>query len=138
MHENLDREDEIKTPTDRSFGVVFTIVFLFLGIWMAWKGRSEAWVFLVSAALLFVVALARPFILNPFNQAWMKFGLLLSCVVNPVILGVVFFLIISPMAILRKLLGKDSLHLKFNPNTDSYWISRNPPGPKTGSMSRQF
>ena len=138
MHENLDREDEIKTPTDQSFGVVFTIVFLSLGIWMVWKGRSEAWVLLVSAALLFVVALARPFILNPFNQAWMKFGLLLSCVVNPVILGVVFFLIISPMAILRKLLGKDSLRLKFDPNTNSYWISRNPPGPKTGSMSRQF
>ncbi len=138
MHENLDREDKIKAPSDWSFGIVFTIVFLSLGIWMLWKERSEAWVFLVSAALLFVVALARPSMLNPFNLAWMKFGLLLSRVVNPIILGIVFFLVISPMAILRRLLGKDSLHLKFNPNTDSYWITRNPPGPKTGSMSRQF
>jgi len=138
MHENLDREDKIKTPSDWSFGIVFTVVFLSLGIWMLWKERSEEWVFLVGAALLFVVALARPSMLNPFNLAWMKFGLLLSRVVNPIILGIVFFLVISPMAILRRLLGKDSLHLKFNPNTDSYWITRNPPGPKTGSMSRQF
>ena len=138
MHEDLDREEEIKVSSDRSFGIVFLLVFLAVGIWMVSGGHSEGWLFLAGSVILFVVALARPSILGPLNRAWFKFGLLLSRVVNPFILGVVFFLVITPMAVFRRLLGKDSLHLKSNPCLESYWIDRNPPGPKPSSMTRQF
>ena len=138
MHENLNRVEEIEVSSDRSFGMVFTLVFLAVGIWVVSGGQSEGWFFLAGAALFFTVALARPSILGPLNRAWMKFGLLLGRVANPLILGVVFFLVITPMAVVRRLLGKDSLHLKSKSGLESYWIDHNPPGLKPGSMTRQF
>ena len=138
MHENLNREEEIKVSSDRSFGMVFTLVFLAVGIWVLSGGRSEGWLFLAGSVILLVVTLARPSILGPLNRAWFKFGLLLGQVVNPLILGVVFFLVITPIAVIRRLLGKDSLRLKSKPSLESYWIDRNPLGPKPGSMTRQF
>ena len=91
MHENLDREEEIKVSSERSFGMVFTLVFLAVGIWVLSGGRSEGWFFLAGSVILFVVALVRPSILDPLNRAWFKFGFLLGLVVKPLILGVVFF-----------------------------------------------
>ena len=137
MHENLNRE-EIKVSSDQSFGIVFALVFLAVGIWVVSDGQSKGWFFFVSAALFLVVAIARPSILGPLNRAWAKFGLLLGRVINPVILGFVFFLVVTPMAVIRRLLGKDSLHLKSNPDLKSYWIDRRPAGPKFGSMTKQF
>ncbi len=138
MHENLDREEEIKVSSDQSFGIVFTLVFLAVGTWTVSGGQSEGWLFLASAVLFFIVAMARPSVLGPLNRAWMKLGLLLSRVANPLILGVVFFLILTPIAVIRRLLGKDSLHLGSKPGLESYWIDRTPPGPKPGSMTKQF
>ena len=78
--------------SDRSFGAVFTLVFLAIGIWVLSRGRSEGWFFLAGSCILFAVALARPSILGPPNRAWFKFGFLLGLVVNPLIFGgVVFF-----------------------------------------------
>ena len=138
MHENLDRVEEIEVSSDRSFGMVFSLVFLAVGIWMVLGSHPEGWLFLAGSVILFVITLARPSILGPLNRAWFKFGLLLGQVVNPLILGVVFFLVITPMAVIRRLLGKDSLRLKSKPSLESYWIDRNPLGPKPGSMTRQF
>ena len=138
MHEDLDRAEEIKLSSDRSFGIVFLLVFLAIGIWMVLGSHSEGWLFLAGSVILFVVTLARPSILGPLNRAWFKFGLLLGQVVNPLILGVVFFLVITPMAVIRRLLGKDSLHLKSKSDLKSYWIDRSPAGPKFGSMTKQF
>ena len=137
MHENLDKE-EIKVSSDRSFGIVFTLVFLTVGAWVVSSGQSKGWLFFVSAALFFVVAIARPSILGPLNRAWAKFGLLLGQVFNPILLGVVFFLVVTPIAVVLRLLGKDSLHLKSKPDLKSYWIDRSPAGPKFGSMTKQF
>ena len=138
MHENLDKEEEIKVSSDRSFGIVFTLVFLAMGVWVVSGGQSKGWLFFVSAALFFVVAIARPSILGPLNRAWAKFGLLLGQVFNPLLLGVIFFLVVTPMAVIRRLLDKDSLHLKFKSDLESYWIDRSPAGPKFGSMTKQF
>ena len=107
MHESLDREEEVKVSSDRSFGIVFALVFLAVGIWMVLGGQSEGRLFFVGSALFFVIALACPSVLGPFNRAWMKFGLLLSRVVNPLLLGVVFFIIINPLAVVSKKFGKD-------------------------------
>ena len=138
MHENLDKEEEIKVSSDRSFGIVFTFVFLAVGAWVVSGGQSKGWLFFVSAALFLVVTIARPSILGPLNRAWAKLGLLLGQVFNPILLGVVFFLVVTPMAVIRRLLGKDSLHLKSKSNLESYWIDRSPAGPKFGSMTKQF
>ena len=138
MHEDLDRAEEIKLSSDRSFGIVFLLVFLAMGIWMVLGSHPEGWLFLAGSVILFVVTLARPSILSPLNRAWFKFGLLLGQVVNPLILGAIFFLVVTPMAVIRRLLGKDSLRLKSKPSLGSYWIDRNPLGPKPGSMTRQF
>ena len=137
MHENLDKE-EIKVSSDRSFGIVFTLVFLAVGGWVVSEGQSKGWLFFVSAVLFLVVAIARPSILGPLNRAWAKFGLLLGQVFNPLLLGVVFFLVVTPIAVVLRLWGKDSLHLKSNPDLKSYWIDRSPAGPKFGSMTKQF
>jgi len=138
MHENLDRIEEIKVSSNRSFGMVFTFVFLVVGTWIIFGGSSVGWYFLAGAIVFFVVAIIFPSLLGPFNRAWFKFGLLLGRLFNPVILGFVFFLVVTPMGIIRRLLGKDSLHLKPKPNLKSYWIDRNPQGPKLGSMTKQF
>ena len=138
MHENLDKEEEINLSSNRSFGIVFTLVFLAFGVWVVSGGQSKGWLFFVSAALFLVVAIARPSILGPLNRAWAKLGLLLGQVFNPILLGVIFFLVVTPIAVIRRLLGKDSLHLKFKSNLESYWIDRSPAGPKFGSMTKQF
>ena len=138
MHENLDKEEEIKVSSDRSFGIVFTLVFLAVGVWVVSGGQSKGWFFFGSAALFLVVAIARPSILGPFNRSWAKFGLLLGQVFNPLRLGVVFFLVVTPIAIALRLSGKDLLDLKSKSNLESYWIDRNPAGIKFGSMTKQF
>jgi large-conductance mechanosensitive channel len=138
MHENLDRLEEIKVSSNGSFGMVFTLVFLVVGIWQVSTEKSLGWYFFASAILIFIVAIKFPSLLGPFNRVWFKFGLLLGQVVNPVILGLVFFLVVTPIGTVRRLLGKDSLQLKPKPNLKSYWIDRNPPGPKLGSMTKQF
>ena len=138
MHENLDREEEVKVSSDRSFGIVFTLVFLAVGVWVVSGGQSKGWLFFVGAALFLVVELVRPSILGPLNRAWAKFGLLLGQVFNPLLLGVVFFLVVTPIAVVLRLSGKDSLHLKSKPDLKSYWIDRSPAGPKFGSMTKQF
>ena len=138
MHENLDKEEEVKVSSDRSFGIVFTLVFLAVGIWVVSGGQSKGWFFFVGAALFLVVAIARPSILGPLNRAWAKFGLLLGQVFNPLLLGVVFFLVVTPIAVALRLLGKDSLHLKSKPDLKSYWMDRSPASPKFGSMTKQF
>jgi hypothetical protein len=118
--------------------MVFTLVFLAMGIWQTSAGKSLGWYFFASAILFFIVTITFPSLLGPFNRAWFKFGLLLGQAVNPVILGLVFFLVVTPIGIVRRLLGKDSLHLKPKPNLKSYWIERNPQGPKLDSMTKQF
>jgi len=138
MHENFNRVEEIKVSSDRSFGIVFMFVFSVVGMWQISLGKSLGWYFFASATLFFIAAITFPSLLGPFNRAWFKFGLLLGQAVNPIILGFVFFLVVTPIGIARRLLGKDSLHLKPRPNLKSYWIDRNPPGPKLGSMTKQF
>ena len=138
MHEDLDKEEEVKVSSDRSFGIVFTLVFLAVGVWVVSEDQSKGWLFFVSAALFLVAAIVRPSILGPLNRAWAKFGLLLGQVFSPLLLGVVFFLVVTPISIILRLWGKDSLYLKFKPDLKSYWINRSPAGPKFGSMTKQF
>ncbi|MCL0045319.1 SxtJ family membrane protein [Nitrospinaceae bacterium] len=138
MHENLDREEETEWFSNLSLGITFVFIFLIIGILLIMVGSFSGWLFLICSILFLIVSLTKPTILTPLNLAWTKLGLLLSKIFNPIFLGVIFFLIITPIAIIRKIFGKSALRLKSKPSVESYWIIRNPPGPKTGSMTMQY
>ncbi len=137
-HEDFTRKEEIRGPSDRSFGVVFAVVFALLGVWPVFSGRPvRSWAIGVGLAFI-VLALGKPALLRPANCVWMKFGLLLGRVVNPVVTALLFYTVFTPMGILMRLLGKDLLRLGYEPEASSYWIERRPPGPKPETMSQQF
>ncbi len=130
--------DAGERSSDRSFGFVFAAVFALIGLYNLWhSGRAWPWLALVAAAFL-AVALIRPALLAPLNKLWMKLGLLLGAIVNPLVLGLLFFLVFTPMALIARLVGKDFLRLKRRPEAKSYWILREPPGPEPVSMKDQF
>jgi len=85
-----------------------------------------------------LVALIKPTLLTGLNKLWIKLGLLLGKVVSPIALGILFYIIITPIGLLIRINGKDPLRLKFDPNAKSYWIPREPPGPPPDSFKNQF
>jgi hypothetical protein len=137
-HEAFSREENIVAGSDRSFGFVMAGAFALLSLLNAWYvGRIWPWTTGV-AALFLAAALLRPAILNPLNRIWLKFGLLLHRIVNPVIMGLLFFGTVLPTGLVMRALGKDLLRLKRQPDADSYWIVRQPPGPSPETMKDQF
>ncbi len=139
-HESFDREDKVKVGSERSFGFVFTGFFAIVGGVKAWAGHDPLWVgvWFAAAGVVLVLALAAPSLLRPFNLLWFKFGLLLHHIVSPLVMGLMFFVVITPIAWLMRALGKRPLHLQFEPAAQSYWIPRTPPGPPPDSMKQQF
>ncbi len=136
FHEDYARQ--IEAGSDKSFGVVFAVVFAIIGVFPMWGGGSPAyWAFGLSAVFL-LLALARPGTLKPLNRIWHLVGLGLSKVVNPLVLGFLFFVTITPMALVMRMMGKDLLRLKFDSAAESYWIERTPAGPEPETMNRQF
>jgi len=93
---------------------------------------------LFLAALFLVAALLRPSLLNPLNLLWLRFGLLLQKIVNPVIMALLFFGTVLPTGLVMRMMGKDPLRLRREPDAESYWIVRVPPGPSPETMKDQF
>ena len=121
--------------SNKSFGIVFFIVFLLISIYPLIKnGELRLWS-LIVALIFLILGLLNSKILTPLNSIWFKFGLLLGKVVSPVIMGIIFFLVVTPTGFLMKLFKKDILNLKFKSNNKSYWIKKN--GPKS-KMKNQF
>jgi hypothetical protein len=138
FHENLGRAPAAKSSSNRAFGFVFTGAALVLALFpLAGGGAVNWWLAWVAAAFL-LAALLFPRVLAPLNIAWQKFGQVLHRIVNPLIMGVLFFVTVTPTALIMRALGKVPLHLKFDARADSYWIERDPPGPDPKSMNRQF
>lgn len=138
IHEDLSRDDTPKTSSDRFFGLLFFVVFLLLALWPLLKGKPVYLLPLGIALAFLAVALIVPKWLAPLNRLWMKFGELLHRIVSPVILGIMFFGVITPVGWLMRLAGKDLLRTKFDRDATSYWIPREPPGPEKSSLKRQF
>jgi hypothetical protein len=129
---------DLKPGSDRNFGFVFAAVFALISCWPLIHGEAPRWIGLGFAAAFGVAAVARPSLLRPLNLAWFRFGLLLHRVVSPLVMGLVFFLCITPMAWLMRLRGKDPLGLARGSEAKSYWIVREPPGPSPTSLRNQF
>ncbi len=124
--------------SDRAFGIVFAVMFCLIGLWPVMSGRpSRPWA--LGLALLFLAAaFLTPRLLAPLNRLWFRLGLVLHHVVNPIVMGLVYFAAVVPTALIVRARGKDLLRLKRDPAAESYWIKRDPPGPPAGSMSNQF
>jgi saxitoxin biosynthesis operon SxtJ-like protein len=138
LHEDFSREEHVKAGTDRGFGFVFAGFFAILAAFSLWHGSTTwHWTLPISAAFL-AVALTFPRLLNPLNRLWLKFGLLLYKVMNPLVLGLLFFVTIMPIGLVMRAFGKDFLRLRLDRSAKSYWIDRTPPGPPPQSMRNQF
>ena len=128
------KNTEIKISSNKSFGIVFFIVFLLIAIYpLINNGGLRIWSFIISIIFL-VLGLTNSKVLTPLNKLWFKFGLLLGRIVSPVIMAVIFFLVVTPIGLFMRMIGRDLLNLKFNKNK-SYWIEKS--GPKS-KMSNQF
>ena len=137
-HERLADGETAKGGSDRGFGVFFAVVFFVIGLFPLLNGGPpRAWALGVAAALL-AAAFVRPALLAPFNRVWFRFGLLLQRVVNPLVMAVIYFAVVTPTGLIMRALGKDALRLRYDPDAQSYWIHRDPPGPERESMQNQF
>ncbi len=137
-HERLSATEDIQGSSDRSFGIVMAVVFTIVGAWPLLSEGPPRWWALIAAALFYGVALLRPALLAPLNRLWFRFGLLLNRVTSPVIMGLLFYGVMTPYAYILRWLGKDLLRLRFDPSAESYWIERKPPGPAPETIKRQF
>jgi len=137
-HEDLSRDQRVEASSDRSFGLVFAGVFLIVACWPLLHRGSPRWWAFVVAALFAILALWKPALLAVPNRLWTKLGLLLSKVVSPIAMGVLFYCVITPIGALMRLTGKDPLRLRRDAAANSYWIPRKPPGPPPDSMTNQF
>ena len=128
------KNTEIKIGSNKSFGVVFFIVFLLIAIYpLINNDELRIWSLVVSIIFL-ILGLINSKVLTPLNKLWFKFGLLLGKVISPLIMGIIFFLVVTPTALIMRIIGKDLLNLKFN-NKKTYWIEKT--GPKS-KMKNQF
>ena len=126
--------DDIKISSNRNFGIVFFIVFLLVAVYPILKGNDiRIWSLLISFAFL-ILGLTNSKLLTPLNKLWFKFGLLLGKIVTPLIMGFIFFIVVTPIGILMRLLRKDLLNLKYD-KKKTYWIEKT--GPKS-KMKNQF
>jgi hypothetical protein len=117
-------KNKIKISSNKSFGIVFFIFFLIISIYPLFNGGNiRIWLFFFSIVFL-ILGLLNSKILSPLNKIWFKFGILLGNVVSPIIMGIVFFLIVTPISITMKLLGKNFLNLKKD-KKKTYWIKKN-------------
>jgi hypothetical protein len=124
-------------PSNRKFGALFALVFTGAAAYLYFEA-SSAWPIATLLALLFAAAaLIAPTLLAPLNRLWFRFGLLLGRVVSPLVLGLIFFAIITPVSLIARLAGRDALLMKKR-KVASYWVARDPPGPEPGSLRNQF
>ena len=126
--------DEIKISSNRSFGIVFFIVFLLIALYPLIKGNDLRIWSLVISFIFLALGLVNSKILTPLNRLWFKFGLLLGRFISPLVMGIIFFIVVTPTGIIMRLFKKDLLNLKYN-KKETYWINKS--GPKS-KMKNQF
>ena len=126
--------DDVNISSNRSFGIVFFAIFLLVAIYpLINDGELRLWSLFISIIFL-LLGLVNSKILNPLNKLWFKFGIFLGKIISPLVMGIIFFLVVTPIGLLMRLLNKDLLNLKFNKN-GSYWIEKTEPKSK---MKNQF
>ena len=126
--------DDVKISSNRSFGIVFFIVFILIAFYpLINQGEIRIWSVLISLLFL-ILGIINSKILTPLNKVWFKFGIFLGKIISPIVMGLIFFLVVTPIAFLMRMLKKDLLNLKFSKN-NSYWIEKTDP---KSTMKNQF
>ena len=128
------KNNDIKIGSNKSFGIVFFIVFLIIALYPMLKGQDlRLWSLIISLIFL-ILGIINSKLLTPLNKIWTKFGLLLGTLISPIIMAIIFFIVVTPIGLFMRILNKDLLNLKFN-KKKSYWIEKNEPKSK---MKNQF
>ena len=125
---------DIKIGSNRSFGIVFFIFFLLISIYPLINNESIRIWSLVISLIFFILGIINSNFLSPLNKLWFKFGIFLGKIISPIIMGIIFFLVVTPIGLIMRLIGKDMLNLKYS-DYKSYWIKKT--GPKS-KMKNQF
>lgn len=129
---------DVKLPSNRKFGFFFTVVFGVAGVYFLYKGTVSTSYALLSLAVLFLIAtLVKSELLLPLNKMWARLGLLLGTIISPIVLGILFFGLFTPIAILMQLAGRDELRLKLKTRA-SYWKARETSGRSSDMFKHQF
>ena len=127
--------NKIKIGSNRNFGLVFFIVFLIISLWPLTHDGSIRYWSTIIALIFLILGLTKSKLLTPLNILWFKFGIALGAIVAPIVMSIIFFLAITPIGLLMKILGKDLFIKKINKKKNTYWIKRDVP---VGTMKRQF
>ena len=121
--------------SNKSFGILFFLVFLIISLWPLKNGNNLNFYFLTASIIFLILGVLNSKLLSPFNKAWIKFGEILGLIIAPIVMGMVYFVILTPVSLIVRLFGKDLLGLKFLKRKETYWIKRNK---KLTSMDKQF
>ena len=121
--------------SNRSFGILFFLVFLLIGLWPLLNQGNPRQIFIIFSLIFLVLGILNSKILTPFNKLWIKFGEILGRVIAPIVMAIIYFIVLTPISLIVRLFGKDLLNLRFIKNKKTYWINRNK---KIGSMRKQF
>ena len=121
--------------SNRSFGILFFVVFLIIGLWPLKNGNTLNFYFLVASIIFLILGAFNSKLLSPLNKAWIKFGERLGLIIAPIIMAIVYFVFLTPISLIVRIFGKDLLCVKYNKKIHSYWIKRKK---NIGSMRKQF
>ena len=118
------KQKEIKTASNKSFGIVFFVIFIIIALWPLLKDENiRVWSIIVSIIFL-TLGLLNSKILTPLNQLWIRFGILLGKIVSPIVMGIIYFGVVTPIGLIMRIFGKDILNLKIDKNKKTYWLAK--------------
>jgi hypothetical protein len=137
-HENVSSFRKVVLGSNRKFGLTFGAVFAFFGLWPLIHHFHPRWAFLAAAVIIAAIAFVQPERLTPLNNAWFKLGMLLNRIVNPIVMGLMFFAAVTPLGWFIRMRGGDLLSLKMKPGAATYWTVRETAPPAPGAMTKQF
>jgi len=138
FHEELAREDVVNRTSDRRFGALFSVLFALAGLAPLLRHGHIRWWSLAVAMLFCLATLIAPQALAPVNRLWFRFGLLLHRITSPLLMGVIFYGVVTPVGLISRMAGKDPLRLRRDSSSDSYWIPRQPRGPAPDDFPRMY
>ena len=121
--------------SNKSFGLLFFVVFLIIGLWPLKNGESLNFYFIIASVVFLILGLVNSKLLSPLNKSWIKLGEILGIIIAPIVMALVYFVILTPISIIVRVFGKDLLGLKFLKEKETYWIKRKK---NLGSMKKQF
>jgi len=121
--------------SNKSFGLLFFVVFLIIGLWPLKNGENLNFYFITASVIFLILGLINSKLLTPLNKSWIKLGEILGIVIAPIVMALVYFAILTPVSLIVRVFGKDLLNLKFLKEKDTYWIKRKK---SLGSMKKQF